>query len=1122
MTIQTPIVPVLMAPIVAQESNRIRMEMPEGLTVAEIIDIVIPAVGEKTRELVRVTLVSPDGSKMARVPRASWHRVRPHAGTQVIVRIIPGKNFLRSVLSIFIGIAAIALGVLWAPALAGAIGISTGLAAAVIGLGVTVLGNMLLNALVPPPSVDSPGKSDSKKGRSTYALNGWRNEARPDGVIPFVFGTHRYAPPYAAPPYSEIVGDLVFVRAIFNCGYGPQILEDMRIGETAISEYTNVQIEPRNGWSNDTPISLYPRQVVEENINVELTRPLFRNAAGDPTGGSKDTPVKRATGLDAWQVSAIFSFPGGLIRFDDNGKPQTISVQIRVRQRPAGTSDWQMVNTFTFSNKKAEGFFRQVTWTLPSRGRWEIEFDRLTDEHISSQIQSRSVLAALQTIRPEYPINMNQSLALVGVRAQGSYQLQGTLDSFNLKQSSFFFDYDVATNTWIQRQSRNPASHFRYALQSGAFARPVAGAGIDLPNLVDFHNHCRIHGLKYDRVIDTEMTLDEVLKEIAAAGRARPRHDGVRWGVVIDRPQDLVVDHISSRNSYNFKATRIYSRKPHAFRVPFIDQTKDHQPSERIVRWPGYTGSITLTEQLEMPGKTDPDEIWIEARRRMYEAIYRPDIYTLTQDGPIRVATRGDLVMGSFDVLSSTQRAARVKAIEGEIIQLDDEVEMVAGESYGLRWRTFPTPGDTIGISVLHRVVTVAGRTDVLLLADTDERPALDDIVHFGLMASESLPLIVGGVEAGEDFSSHYKLIDASPIIDQLTDAEVAPPWNGRVGGEIDPPTTPPAVPVWVSIDTGFTGTGSSNGLIVTLAPGTSSATETQLIQIEHRLVGASVWSILPIDAAAGGTPISGYVRGDAVELRAKAIAAGNISSGYTTTASVVIGAEDGDIPGAAITNVNVTALLGATSIAFQTTDDASIAAVQIARATTTNFMDAAPVAAAIPVERSRPYTFTDGDATRATIIAVGDFSTAGTWAYGNNWSLSSGKAVHATGLPGNLAQTIASLASGKAYRMFYTVSSRIAGTVRPVLSDSAGGNLVNGIAAADNGNFSDRIVAGATSAQIRFSASSDFAGAIDDVVVFAETSTCLPAGTHYYWLSPLNSIGVPGTAVGPFAVTIR
>ncbi|MBB4465438.1 TipJ family phage tail tip protein [Rhizobium leguminosarum] len=1117
MTEKMGTVPVLSVPLFDQPSLRVSLQMPVGSSIAEYIAAALPAANEETLAHLRVTLVSDRGAAV--IERAYWSRVYPHEGVQVVLRVIPGKNALRSILQIVVSIAAVAIGAIFAAPLAGALGISTGLASAVIGLGVTVLGGMLINALIPPPRPKT--RSDADRGSPVYAISGWRNEYRPGGVIPFPLGSHRYAPPYACPPYSEVVGDSHYIRAVFIGGYGPVLWDDLRIGETSIDEFQSVTKEIRNGWSNDNTLTFYPRQVFEENINAELTRPLPRSAGGDViSGASIETPVKRATGLDAWQISIIFSFPGGLVQYNDDGVAQTVQVNFRVRYRIAGTEAWTTHASFGFISKKAEGFFRQYTFQLPARGRYEIEITRLTDEHVSPKIQSRSMFAVLQTIRPEYPLNFDKKLALVAVRALATHQLQGSLDSFNAIVRCYCQDFDVATGTWIQRPTSNPASLYKYVLTSAANPRAVDTDELDWANLIEWHNFCRIKGLKYDRVIDFEITLDELLREIAAAGRARPRHDGIRYGVVIDRPQELAVDHINPRNSYNFRASRVYSRKPHGFRVPFVDASNDYQPSERIVRWPGYNGDITLTERLEMPGKTDPNEIWIEARRRMYEAIYRPDVYTAVQDGPIRAATRGDMVIGSFDVLSRTQRAARVKAVEGSIVQLDDIVEMSAVETYGLRWRVFANSADTIGISVLNRVLTQPGRTDVLMLLDTDDRPAIGEIVHFGLMSSESMPLIVSGVESGEDFSSHYRLIDASPIIDTLTDAEVAPPWSGRVGGEIDPPTVPPAVPVWVSIESGFSGTGLANGLVVAINPGTTSITVTQLIRIEHRLQGSSTWNLITIAAGAGGSPITGYVREDIVELRAVALAAGGLASAYTATVTATVGSEDGAIPADLdVTSITVSPLIGGAMISFETTDDSATASIQLHRATTANFLDASPAGAPIPVEPSRSYSQPDGDTTRTNMLTNGDFAGSSPWAYGTGWAYNAGTAKHTPAASeGNLVQNL-TLTAGKTYRIAYVVSGRTAGTVKPKLR---GGTEVVGTIRSSNGSFSDSLVAVSGNTNFALTASTDFDGTIDNVVVFLETATSLPAGVHYYWLSPLNADGVPGDAAGAFSVTIR
>ena len=134
----------------------------------------------------------------------------------------------------------------------------------------------------------------------------------------------------------------------------------------------------------------------------------------------------------------------------------------------------------------------------------------------------------------------------------------------------------------------------------------------------------------------------------------------MRWGVTIDRPQDLIIDHLDAQNSSGFRTSRSYIGHPHAFRARFKDETNAFKDAERVVRWPDYTGEITITEALDLPGIIDPAIIWRKARRRQYEAIWRCDSYQVSQSGPIREATRGDKVMLNHYVLDSVHCAARV------------------------------------------------------------------------------------------------------------------------------------------------------------------------------------------------------------------------------------------------------------------------------------------------------------------------------------------------------------------------------------------------------------------------------------------------------------------------------
>lgn len=1105
------IVPILAAPHFDPGAGRIEMEAPAGLTLAEHVALALPVATDDDLRQARVALVTAGGTEI--IERKHWHRVRPRPGVRVVIRIIAGKNALRAVLSIVITVAAIAIGQAWGLQFGQMLGLS-GKAAMAVGTaalttGVTVLGNLLLNALIPPV------KPESRDIRNTYSVSGWQNRMDPDGAVPVVLGRMRYAPAFAALPHSEIVGDDQYMRAVFTFGEGPVAISDLRIGETAITEFTDVQVEIREGRASDAPQTIIPRQIAEESVGVELTRPLPRDALGEVIGGQPaiETPVVRTTGADAKGASVILSFPAGMIRFDDKGRSHQEGVNVRIEQRPINGEDWHTVTTLQIRARKLEGFYRQHTWNFPSRGRWQVRVTMLTDETTDSKIQRRTSWAALQTLRPEYPLNYGRPLALVAIRVKATHQLSGALDNLNAIAERYCLDWDHATDTWVERWTSNPASLYRYVLQSPANPGAVGNAGIDLEQLVDWHDFCRLHDLKYDRVLDQAgTTMREVLTEIAAAGRSTPRHDGIRWGVVIDRPDGLVVDHIGPRNSWSFSSRRVYAEPPHAFRVAFQDATNDWKPAERLVRWPGYSGEITKTEALSLPGKTDPAEVWREARRRQYEAIHRPDIYQVTQDGPARVATRGDLVTLSQPVLDVVQVASRVKTVMGNLVELDEAVTMVAGAEYGIRFRVFANEQDTIGTSVVRNVATEPGETRLLALDGAGVMPLPGDLVYFGTAGEEAFLQVVTGVEPAEDLASIVHMIDAAPIIDELLAQDEVPAWSGRVGEEIEDSQLAPPAPRFTSITSGAAGTGWADRIEYLIAPGSGTISVTRYL-VEHRLQGATNWTPIDLTAANGGGRIEGYINGAVVEIRAQAFSVADVPGPHTATITITVGAGDAGIPAALDPDaVMVTTVPGGALIQLATGDDVNTSQIQLYRSRNA-VLDREADASGAPVEVApqQTYALSVGDMTRSNLIVPA------AWDEGTGWTVSGTNATHAPGTAGELAQPLAAQA-GRRYRIGFTVSDHAGGTVAPRLS---GGSQQSGAFASADGHFNDRIQAVAGNDTFEFVADSAFDGMISNVLVYLETAACLDAGTHYLWLEPINEDGAAGPVHGPIAIDI-
>lgn len=411
----------------------------------------------------------------------------------------------------------------------------------------------------------------------------------------------------------------------------------------------------------------------------------------------------------------------------------------------------------------------------------------------------------------------------------------------------------------------------------------------------------------------------------------------------------------------------------------------------------------------------------------------------------------------------------------------------------------------------VRTVATVEGEQQHLTLTGSGPVPVVGSLILFGLAGSESSKLIVTAVEAGQDFSSHLRLIDAAPVIDELTDALEIPAWSGRVGAEIDDSLLQPAEPRFTSISSGASGTGTAN-LITFLIEAGAGAVLTSTIVIQHKLASAPSWTVITMPAANGGGEISGYARGNEVQLQAYAVSASGTAGPATPTVTLIVGNDDADIPVSLDDDmISVGALLGGAVIQFATSADPATSRVQIYRSTSAILNRATDaVGSPIAVQPSRSYSTPIGDTTRQNLLG-------NVWDLDAGWSVVGDKYHHTAGTADAVGQA-RSTQAGKYYRVAMTLSGVTGGDVTPRLT---GGSVRAGTARGGNGVWSDRIQAVTGNNRFEILASSVFEGDLDNLTLYLETSTCLSQGVHYIWVEPQNDDGLPGTASGPFTVTI-
>ena len=877
----------------------------------------------------------------ARIPRRHWGKVRPKPGTTLSLRYAPmggggGKNPLRTVLSLALIAAApqlsgTLLGALNIPAGASVLGISAG---RLLAGGLSLIGRMALGSIAPPGAP----KFQSQRESATLFIQGARNALTPFARVPRVLGTHRMVPPMAARPFTESIGQDQYIRMLFVWGYGPLRIEDLKIGETPLAEFDDVEIQTVTGADDDAPLTLYGATVLQNDLQITLT-----NASGYQT---------RTTEAEADEISVDITLPRGLVGFDPNGKKLVREIALEIQYSPAGLGLWSagaasystiaattksipvkpaayiindttvavtridrvvmdpasgqisvingapfrsgvdrgaalppavpagqlllarierrsddpdvipsgkitderaaslfgsafqasgdfLVSSHTDANKIniAAGGLKHSGITISARqtaalrksvsfkvnrGQYDVRVRRLTADQTSDSIMDETVWTALRTHRNENPVRM-PGLAMTALRIKATDQLNGVIDRFNGVVSSILPDW--TGSDWTPQVTSNPASLFRHILQGVCNARPLADSRIDLERLQGWHDACRVNAREFNAVIDYDTSVRRILADVAAAGRASPAIIDGKWAIIEDKAQGLPVQHFTPRNTFGFRGEKAFDDLPHALRIRFLNRDKGWLEDERLVFDDGYAqDNATKFEGIELPGVTDPGQIWKDGRYHIATARLRPEVFSFMTDIEHIVCTRGDLIRFTHDVPLFGLGAARVASVASSgsdvvSVTLDAQLTMEAGKSYALRFRA----GD--GSSSVHAVTTVAGTSDTLSFAapfPLSQAPQPGDLALYGESGTESVELIIRSIEPQGNLGARLTCVAAASAVHQAESGDL-PAFDSMI--TLPPELTRPPAPVIAQIQSGAevsqrAADGSvSSRIVITLAP---------------------------------------------------------------------------------------------------------------------------------------------------------------------------------------------------------------------------------------------------------------------------------------------------------------
>lgn len=818
-----------------------------------------------------------------RIPEENWARVRPKASVPVYIRVRPqggkgaGKNILRAVIMIaviaaavyFLGPAAFAAGG-WIGTSLAVGGAAAAAASAAAIAAVTLVATLALNALIPPPGPSLA--MDNKDPR--YSLTGTSNRYAPYAPIPRVFGKIKMFPLLAGRPFTEVVGKHQYLRMLLLVGWGPIRVSDIRIGNSPISAFKNTQVEIHEGgpegWSGNTPITLYNRRVTEQDLTIELL---------------KDQPAPYQTTIaNTVEIACDITFPEGIIEYEDDGDRDSRSVIHKFEYRVAGSGgawtaaplDAEDSNSKVLSGGRMEstGKTPQVVrhtarWKVPE-GQYEVRVTRLTQAGLNPSPNTgdveldRSFWTVLRSFSSDEAV-IQEGVCLIAIRMQATEQLNGVPQTISCIAESYLPVTEDGEN-WSYEISSSPAWAYADVFRRRGSETYLPDSRVDVAEIMTWADECAAIAPNaaeprwtFNGVIEGG-SVYEAARFIAAIGRASYTLKDGKHSVVRDKEQATPVQHITPKNSWGYGGSRTFPDLPHALRIEFVNKDADYQVDERIVYADGYDETnANKFEVMSLLGCTSESLAWREGRYHLAIGKLRPEEHRVTMDIENLRCTLGDRVQLSHDVISVGRGQGRIDELVTSGADtigflLDEEVEFTSGDTFALRVRH--ADGTTS-----YRTVTAAGtgftRSLTCAAEPTATGPQPGDLWAFGVSGIESLPAIVKRIEPGDDLTA---MLTLAPYDDAIYTADTGaiPPFFSYIEGDFD--RTAPDPPR-VTLRSGPSTTEIVNGavinrLAVDLQPPPSSRQPIIAYEVRYREGGDSEWEPVGGQWAASTTTV--------------------------------------------------------------------------------------------------------------------------------------------------------------------------------------------------------------------------------------------------------------------------
>lgn len=611
-----------------------------------------------------------------------------------------GSSPLKLILTIAISIyAPYAAGVL-APEL----GVMSEIGMSVLGAAIGFIGNVIVNALLPPPKTPSSQSAQSMAAASpTYNLQAQGNRARIGEAIPVLYGQHLIYPDYAAEPFVEYAGNSQYLYQLFCIGQGEYSLTNLRIEDTAIENFPEINYEV---YPPNTAVSLFPSNVItaSEVSGQELLTGVY-------VGGFVASPA--ATLSDAIGIDVNCSH--GLYYANDDGGLNTVSLNFSIQAMlidDAGASlgSWVTIGTETISGATATAQRRSYRYPV-SAGRYQVRMVRNDAKADSTRYGHVVVWEGLRAYIPSPDVYGDVTMLAVRMRSSDSLSSQTSRKVNCIAQRKLPI---WNGSTWSAPTATRSIAWALADMCRANYGGKMADARVDVAKLLALDAIWTSRGDTFDGIFDQKTVLWESLELVSRAGRAKrymqsgivhfTRDQAVSLPVALFNMRNIV------RNSLRVEYLVPSDETADSVTVSYFDASKQ-KPLEITAQLPDFSADNPALVNLF--GVTSSAQAW---REGMYVAAcnrYRRQIITFTTDMEGFIPTFGDLIAISHDRMQRCTSGDILEYDSGtHTLKLSEPVDFGAGNNYiALRKRDGSYSGPwlvTPGVDAYHIVSTVA------------------------------------------------------------------------------------------------------------------------------------------------------------------------------------------------------------------------------------------------------------------------------------------------------------------------------------------------------------------------------------------------------------------------------